>query len=69
MSIPLETNGTSNQTTRVPDSTLTDHRDEAANRHVYPEKGPPYYDEYTTLLKKHLNVVEGELGRLKDSQR
>ena len=69
MSMPLEANGTSNQAMPVPDSTLTDHSDEAANRNVHPEKGSPYYDEYTALLKKHLSVVEGELGRLKGSQR
>ena len=27
-----------------------------------------HYDEYTTLLKKHLNVVESELSRLKGPQ-
>ena len=69
MSIPVEANGTSNQATRVPDSTLTDLHVEAANYDVHPGKSSPYYDEYTTLLKKHLGVVENELGRLKGSQR
>lgn len=29
----------------------------------------PYYDEYTTLLKKHLDVVESENRRLKNLER
>lgn len=38
------------------------------NHNGRPEKSFPHYDEYTTLLKKHLNVVESELSRLKGSK-
>ena len=69
MSIPVAANGPNDQATSVPDSTLTDIHVEAADYDAYPRKSPPYYDEYTTLLKKHLSVVESELGRLKDSPR
>ena len=69
MSIPVGANGTNDQATSVPDSTLTDIHVEAANCGVHPGKDSPYYDEYTTLLKKHLSIVESELGRLKNSQR
>ena len=65
MSIPVEANGgdgTNNQATSLPDSTLT-------SMHVEAGKTSPYYDEYTTLLKKHLSVVESELDRLKVSMR
>lgn len=33
-----------------------------------PEKSEEHNDEYTTLLKKHLSVVESELSRLKGSK-
>ena len=34
-----------------------------------PESPNPQYDEYTTLLKKHLSVVESELSILKGLNR
>ena len=34
-----------------------------------PQNTYPQYDEYTTLLKKHLSVVESELSVLKELNR
>ena len=69
MSIPLDANGTDGQSNHLSGSKLLDLDVESANHKTRPETVCPRCDEYTTLLKKHLGVVESELSRLKGSQR
>ena len=69
MSLPLDTNGTDGQSNYFPGSKLLDLDVESADHNTRPEKLCPHCDEYTTLLKKHLGVIESELSRLKGSQR
>ena len=69
MSIPVGTNGAHDEPIDVPKSTPVGINVDAANRNAYSEKDSPRYDEYTTLLKKHLSLVESELSKLKSSQK
>lgn len=69
MSIPVGATRTNDQGILVPESAITDTHVEGASHDARPEKMCPHYDEYTTLLKKHLGVLEGELSRLKGPQR
>ena len=50
------------------DSTLPSIHVDAEDCDARTEKKCPHYDEYTTLLKKHLDVVESENRRLKNLQ-
>ena len=69
MSISVGSSLTNDQDGPVPDSKLTDRDVHGATGNAGPEKTYPHYDEYTTLLKKHLGVVESELSRLKGLQK
>ena len=69
MSIAAGTNSADDQTTHNPDFKISNLHLQSTNGNARPEKIHSHDDEYTTLLKKHLQVVEGELIRLKGSQK
>ena len=69
MSTASDANDTDGQFNHFPRSKLLDHDVESANHSTRPERVCPNCHEYTTLLKKHLGVVESELNKLKGSQK
>lgn len=69
MSVPVGGTRANHQAILVPESALTDIHVEGASHDARPEQMCPHYDEYTTLLKKHVSVLEGELSWLKGPQR
>ena len=68
MSIPYEANLTNGQDLHNPKPDVKDSALASLNHNGQPEKSELHHDEYTTLLKKHLSVVENELSRLKGSK-
>ena len=68
MSDPTGTNRENDQA-NIPESELADIQIEGIESDGHPEKDSAHYDDYTTLLRKHLSVVEGELSRLKGTPR
>lgn len=68
-SIPVGATRANDQAILVPESALIDIHVEGASHDARPDNMCPHYDEYTTLLKKHLSVLEDELSRLKGPQR
>ena len=69
MPLPLDANGTDGQCNHFPMSEPLGLDVEGTNHDAHPEKTCLHCDEYTTLLKKHLGIVESELSKLKGSQR
>lgn len=67
--IPVEATHANDQAMLVPEPALTDLHIEGASHDAHSEQMCPQYDEYTTLLKKHIGVLEGELSRIKGPQR
>ena len=66
MSIHSDAGLTNSRDVQVPELKVmeTDHSSSGGPA----EKTSLHYDEYTTILKKHLCVVETELTRLKNPQ-
>lgn len=62
-------NLTNNQGVQNSESKFKDIKVNGSSYDASPEKTNLLCDEYTILLKKHLNVVEDELSRLKGPQR
>ena len=69
MSIPSEADQSKNESTEPPPSDLRNGDVLDSNHHGCSGGTCPVYDEYTTLLRKHLGVVEGELDRLKGKKK
>lgn len=65
MSIPFDADLGPGRDVQAPLSNLKDSGIPGRNHDGCPEKRCPHCDEYTTLLKKHLGVVESELSKLK----
>ena len=53
---------------QTPESKLKDSNNNGSNQDGRPEVTGPHFDGYTTILKKHLDAVQGELSRLKGLQ-
>lgn len=68
MSVPVGASDTGDRAINITDPTLPSIHVDAEDGDARAEKKYPYYDEYTTLLKKHLDVVESENRRLKSLQ-
>ncbi|CAD6592025.1 MAG: hypothetical protein ASARMPRED_005917 [Alectoria sarmentosa] len=68
VSIPFRADLKNGRDIQPPESNLEDSQINGSNHHGRHENIDPHYDEYTTLLKKHLGVVESELSRLKGLQ-
>ena len=69
MSISVGSSFTNDQGVPIPEQKLTDSDVHNSIGNARSEKTYSHYDEYTTLLKKHLGVVESELSRLKGLQK
>ena len=68
MSIPAGASMTRDLAVDMSDSALPSIHVDAEDCDAHTEKRYPHYDEYTTLLKKHLDLVESENRRLKSLQ-
>lgn len=68
MSSPVGTELSSGQDVPVLESNLKNNNVASINNDDRPKEMKLHCDEYTTLLKKHLEVVESELSRLKCQQ-
>ena len=64
MSIPPRADLPTSQDVQVPEQKLMDS--DQSNPDLRAEKTCLHHDEYTTILKKHLSVVETQLSRLKN---
>lgn len=68
MSSPVGTELSSGQDVPVLESNLKNNNVASINNDDRPKEMKLHCDEYTTLLKKYLEVVESELSRLKCQQ-
>ena len=69
MSNTSEADQSKNESTQPPPPDLRNGDVLDSNHHGCSGKTCPVYDEYTTLLRKHLDVVEGELNRVKGKKK
>ena len=65
MSMPSDTDISNARDTQALESKPINGENSGSKYVGPPENTHPQYDEYTTLLKKHLSVVESELSILK----
>ena len=68
MPFPLGAELRNGQIVQTSESKLKGSEINSSNHHGRPEDTYLHRDEYTSLLKKHLSIVESELSRLKGPQ-
>lgn len=68
MSLPFGADPKNGRGTQASDSMPKDGDIHGSHHHERPENTNPHYNEYATILKTHLGIVESELSRLKSTQ-